>query len=872
MIIPQRFALNDSIEILRSYLPNQGPIKNFVANLKFPKFLSLDFDEALKEGERVYRAASYMPLGYYRQKFKEGVVSLHSLKSAIFLHLGDVTPAQEAFFLEALHELQEISEFTSLLELGIDRAIFDDFYPRVTKALSMKRPACVEPLRPLLNGLLGQNIDHEINPVIFRLLGSYLDQGVSWWPFFKSERGFFNEIKYLVKGSVVPLVHFVPNVEIDEFLGQLTASEVIEKALMGIVGSPGLFSQYLFESMMVHPGWSGMVNAVENNPDMLGKPCLISLTDVLAVKLTLEYLFIKRHQKVALTLNELAKSQSPIQAGTSDEASLLYFLKTKVNRLELNDETLSHVTPRVLKKIWHEALEMTYYQEAGLTLVGPSAANVEHPAEQAIFCMDDRECSMRRWLEKLSPSTETFSTPGFFNIDSLLLDERSKMKEKICPLPVTPHHVVVRNMSTLPKSSRAKYLTLANYAAKYGANNILLDFLAAHTMGHLSALSMMASLFWPQKKFFNSSEIKETATNFQYVHDEAHPTYGEYSVGYTDEEMAARLKKTLITIGLTKNFSPMVYFIAHGSSSANNPHFAAYDCGACSGRPGAVNAMVLAQMANRPSVRAILRDSGLHIPDTTVFIGGYHNTCTDEVEFFDTEDLVASQVVQFKKFQKVLAEACMHNAKERCEKFALVPSNMRLSNYLVEVKNRSHALFEPRPELGHARNALGIVGRRVRTKGKNFFRRAFLQSYDPLNDSDGAILADILSAFIPVGAGINLEYMFSRLDPGVYGSGTKISHNVCSLLGVGNGLDDDLRFGLPIQMTELHEPIRLFVILEQTPEVIMKSVVNNPVLRPWIKNQWIRLGALLPNRDELLFYSNQKDCFVPFLARSTPNV
>ena len=62
------------------------------------------------------------------------------------------------------------------------------------------------------------------------------------------------------------------------------------------------------------------------------------------------------------------------------------------------------------------------------------------------------------------------------------------------------------------------------------------------------------------------------------------------------------------------------------------------------------------------------------------------------------------------------------------------------------------------------------------------------------------ILAGILAAVIPVCGGINLEYYFSRVDNTVYGCGTKLPHNVCGMLGVMNGIDDDLRTGLPSQM------------------------------------------------------------------------
>ena len=50
-----------------------------------------------------------------------------------------------------------------------------------------------------------------------------------------------------------------------------------------------------------------------------------------------------------------------------------------------------------------------------------------------------------------------------------------------------------------------------------------------------------------------------------------------------------------------------------------------------------------------------------------------------------------------------------------------------------------------------------------------------------------SILEKLLQAVIPVCAGINLEYYFSFVDPTGYGCGTKLPHNITSLLGVMDG-------------------------------------------------------------------------------------
>src|SRR5205814_950645 len=109
-------------------------------------------------------------------------------------------------------------------------------------------------------------------------------------------------------------------------------------------------------------------------------------------------------------------------------------------------------------------------------------------------------------------------------------------------------------------------------------------------------------------------------------------------------------------------------------------------------------------------------------------------------------------------------------------------------------------------------------------------RRSFLVSYDPTQDGiDHAILARILGAVVPVCEGINLQYYFSSIDSQGWGSGTKLPHNITSMLGVMDGAASDLRTGLPWQGVEIHEPFRLLFVIETTPEAIEEIMESNEI-------------------------------------------
>ena len=133
-------------------------------------------------------------------------------------------------------------------------------------------------------------------------------------------------------------------------------------------------------------------------------------------------------------------------------------------------------------------------------------------------------------------------------------------------------------------------------------------------------------------------------------------------------------------------------------------------------------------------------------------------------------------------------------------------------------------------------------------------RRAFLHSYTPATDTNGEILSKILTAVIPVCGGINLEYLFSRVDNSVYGAGTKLPHNVIGLLGVANGVEGDLRTGLPSQMIEVHEPARLLIVIEQTTKQIEQAIARIGTLKEWLDHDWVRLAAYPPSQHSLQLY------------------
>jgi hypothetical protein len=267
-------------------------------------------------------------------------------------------------------------------------------------------------------------------------------------------------------------------------------------------------------------------------------------------------------------------------------------------------------------------------------------------------------------------------------------------------------------------------------------------------------------------------------------------------------------------------------------------------------------------MANHETVRELLRQQDILIPAETQFIGALHDTAADEIEFYDLDILNAGNAQRHKINAVAFEEALDLNAKERSRRFASINTKASIRKIRQAIKERSVSLFEPRPELGHGTNTLCVVGKRDLTKGLFLDRRAFLNSYDYKTDPDGNFLTGIMKPLGPVCGGINLEYYFSRVDNYKLGAGTKLPHNVMGLFGVANSSDGDLRPGLPWQMIEVHDPLRLLIIVEHFPEVVLKTVQSTPEMYEWFLNEWVHLVSVNPETAELFYF--KQGSFIPY--------
>ena len=785
---------------LKHYLPAQAPLKDFIHHNTLHAFQDLKWDVAIRRAETMFGYKVSLSLDEYRNLYKTKRITYKNLKRAIIEKKG-----KENVF--------------NWINIVLTKTYDESITPRIGN------------LRSNWKSQYHINLDSTTHPKLFRILCSYLDQGISIWKFPVHEKGFLTSIREIEKNSSLSIFK---SDRVKKLF--LNSRPEISDVLKLLVGNEKYYKQYIFDQQFAHQGWSGMVSSIEDQPESLLDPKKISIKELIVLEGLLE---------IDALDHKFGETWTPISNKLEQEPIDLF---APVQSTELSN----------VLSMFQKAFEWSYYDGVltGLSLNALEIKSNSQKSFDSIFCIDDREGSLRRYIEKNDPNCETFGAPGFFGVEFYFKPEHGKFYSKLCPAPVTPKYLIKEIDTTNVRKKDAHFTNQSN--------SLMRGWLISQTLGFWSAIKLFLNIFHPTMSPGTAHSFNQMDKNSKLTIENINPNDIEngLQIGFTIEEMATRVEGLLKSIGLIKNFAPIVYVVGHGSSSVNNPHYAGYDCGACSGRPGSVNSRVICFMSNKKEVREILKSRGIIIPETTQFVGALHDTSRDDVDFFDESSLSEINKQNHAKNKQVFKTALDSNAKERSRRLVSIDSTLSAKQIHEKVRIRSVSIFEPRPELNHATNSLCIVGRRNFTKGLFLDRRSFMNSYDYTIDPDGKILTNVMKPLGPVAGGINLEYYFSRVDNHKLGAGTKLPHNVMGLFGVANGIDGDLRPGLPSQMIEVHEPVRLLIIVEHFPEVVLNVIKSVDAMYEWFINEWINLIAVNPETNEFYFFKDGS--FLPY--------
>jgi hypothetical protein len=666
-----------------------------------------------------------------------------------------------------------------------------------------------------------------VDAVLTKWLAAFLDQGQAAWPMPNREQGFYAAFRAVAphdsdipgRGAIADL----PDRPVDAIRDRLAGHPVSE------------WRDVCEFHLAALPGWTGFLKRRAADGDAWQTTYPISVSDYLAVRLTLADLF-----DAPLTPAE-APDGADRRTGTDGES-----------------------VP--LAEVWLSAWEATYRSELIDALTDASASIAETPDEgrpdaQLIFCIDTRSEVVRRHLEATG-NYETHGYAGFFGVPMRYAGYGSDVTVDACPPILDARHRIADRPKREADDERDEHdrwnatLAAGRAAVESLKSNAATAFSFVESAGAGYGLALVARTLIPGRVHDVLDAADERAPDdhefcapsIEYNPDAVH----ELREGLWLEERVDYAAAAFEQMGW-ETFARVVVFAGHAGETANNPFESSLDCGACAGNPGGPNARVLAAICNDGAVRTALRDRGIDVPEDTVFVAGEHNTTTDEVELY-AGDVPETHEDDIERLRADLAVARAGSTAERVAAMgAAGASGVR------ETERRSADWAETRPEWGLAGNAAFVVGPRALTSGLDLGGRVFLHSYDARTDPDGDALEAILIGPMVVTQWINSQYYFATVDNAVYGSGSKVTQNPVGNVGVFQGNGGDLATGLPLQSLmaaddePYHQPLRLSTVVHAPVERVTDVLGRHGHLTDLLDNGWLSLTVVDPEQDHAAF-------------------
>jgi uncharacterized protein YbcC (UPF0753/DUF2309 family) len=588
---------------------------------------------------------------------------------------------------------------------------------------------------------------------------------------------------------------------------------------------------YLFRALFDIQGWAGYARYHVWNNALYGKED-DTLSDILAIRVAWGYALFAERTDIAFVNAWSCAMEAAAGLSTS---------------------TTGPGADLKVRLIAQSAYEIALQRRLLRPLYAPGPADQPtRPAFQAAFCIDVRSEIFRRGLEAAAPSSETIGFAGFFGFPIEYIPIGNTRGGAQCPVLLKPSVVVRETVQGANAAEEAhilearrerRRLTKAWKAFKQSAVSSF-TYVEAIGLSHLAKIAGDSLGFSRPAPDPNRDNLPADALKRLGPKLDAECIEGRLT-GFAAEGRVDMAEAVLRAMSLTGSFARLVLLAGHGSASVNNPHASGLDCGACGGHTGEANARVAAALLNDPAVRKGLAARNIAIPEDTIFLGGLHNTTTDEVEVFNPETIPPGHADDLALLLKALKDAGATARRERAGLLGI--TDMESLDQHVHARSRDWS--QVRPEWGLAGNAAFIAAPRSRTRNLKLDGRAFLHTYDWREDKDFSVLELIMSAPMVVASWINLQYFASSVNNQRFGSGNKTLHNVVGALGVLEGNGGDLRVGLPWQSVHdgerlIHDPVRLSVVIEAPIDALNAVIAKRKDVRDLVEHQWLHLFAI----------------------------
>jgi uncharacterized protein YbcC (UPF0753/DUF2309 family) len=767
------------------------PLSHFVAVNPFVGFAEQRFGRVADSFKRIQKADLLLPRDWFEEKYKSGAIGLGNLRAAV---AGAPAEAVESFAAE-----DEPLTVERLLELLGEEPGTTDVYEQ----------SCA--FSAFMDAREATNWQHIIREEVAKWCAAYDDEGQSSWKFPWKDLSLYEGWKAAASIDRNPELHGLAGFR--EFVKNLpdAPEALLAQAVETLQVPDSRIESLLYRILMTLPGWAGHLRYKDRELELRGESGS-SLIQLLAILLSYD-----------LALFALYGS----------DGDRLLGWQRHLEEAIVEDGSLPIPFEMAQRLVWQGALEHAFEQKMRHSIRpgGDSAGRAERPDVQAIFCIDVRSEVFRRSLESVGANLQTIGFAGFFGLPIEHSIPGLGGSQARCPVLLAPPVRTADCIAGL-EASEFDQLTFQRVDARESKRTWKRFKEAASSCFTFVETVGLSYGFELVKDAFGLGGHKAA--------EQGAPDFLETLSAQARGDLAEGILRGL---GLLENFGRVVLFCGHGSCTRNNPYASGLDCGACGGHAGDANARLAAALLNQHDVRAELADRAIRIPEDTVFIGGLHNTTTDEVSLYEYS---AADPTVIGQLRAALDQAGMLCALERAARLGDAAGR---SDVVGAVRSRSRDWSQVRPEWALAGNAAFIVAPRSWTAAADLEGRAFLHEYSVSNDAGGQVLENILAGPLVVGSWINLQYYGSATDNDHFGSGHKSIHNVVGGVGVALGNEYDLRPGLPFQSVHdgeklVHEPLRLHACVAAEPEVLDGILGRQAHVRHLVENGWIHLFSM----------------------------
>ena len=167
-----KFNEHETLHQLSHYLPAQAPLKDFIHHNTLHAFQNLKFYDALRNASKIFGYTVTFSLEKFRSLYQENSIREDILTKVITERKGK----------------ENVGKWKDML---------------IAKEYSTNIDARIGTLRTNWKDKFDVDLDSIVHPKLFRILCSYLDQGISIWDFPVHENGFLASIKELQRVSYV---------------------------------------------------------------------------------------------------------------------------------------------------------------------------------------------------------------------------------------------------------------------------------------------------------------------------------------------------------------------------------------------------------------------------------------------------------------------------------------------------------------------------------------------------------------------------------------------------------------------------------------------------------------------------------------------